>query len=350
MVNIPSDQVTSRPEGAVADTATIASVATRAGVSRQTVSNALNAPHRVRPETLARVMQVVDELGYRPNRSARSLRTQASRLIGLQTEAPDGRASSILDRFLHALTDAAREHDHNVLLFTNAHPDDPEVGYETLHRSAAVDGFVLTGTHVHDPRVEFLTGHGLPFVTFGRSWGESGSPRWVDVDGAAGTEQAVEHLASRGHRRIAFLGWSPASEVGQDRLNGWRRGVARLGLEEGEIERSPEDVVQGALAAGRLLKGSEPPTAIVCASDTLAAGALRALADSGTAAGEVGVVGFDDSPIARLVTPGLTSVAQPIEDVARAVFAVLLRAIEGDPLSEQDRVLLAPSLVVRDST
>ncbi len=330
--------------------ATIESVAALAGVSRQTVSNALNAPQRVRPDTLAKVLRVIDEVGYRPNRSARSLRTQASRLIGLQTEAPTGRGSSVLDRFLHALSDAARERDHHVLLFTNAAPDDPALGYETLHRSAAVDGFVLTGTHVHDSRVEFLATHALPFVTFGRSWGDAGSPRWVDVDGAAGTALAVEHLAARGHRRIAFLGWPETSEVGEDRMLGWRRQIAHHQLVEGGLERSSEDPLDAASAMARLLDQDEPPTAVVCASDSVAAGVYRALSERGLRVGDIGVVGFDDSPAASLLTPALTSVSQPIEAVARAVFDILIRAIDGDPISEQDRVLLQPTLTIRDST
>ena len=203
---------------------TIEVVAKRAGVSRQTVSNAANAPHRLRPETLQKVLGTIDELGYRPSQAARSLRTSATQVIGCRL-LPGNYAGTggVLDRLLHALCDAARAKGYGVLTFS-ADNDDDEIGVlDDLLRRKAVDGFVLANTHHGDVRPGWLIDQGARFVAFGRPWGVARSAHsWVDVDGASGTSQAVRHLAELGHSRIGFLGLPQGSGVGDDRFQGWQ--------------------------------------------------------------------------------------------------------------------------------
>lgn len=335
---------------------TLESVARHARVSRQTISNALNAPHRLAPETLARALAAINELGYRPNQAARSLRTSSSHLIGCRIEpARDGINGVVLDRFLHALCEAADHHGYNVLLFA-ASDDDGEIdGYDDLLRRRAVDAFVLTATHQGDRRTSWLADRGLPFVTFGRPWGEE-RPRhpWVDVDGATGTAAAVDHLARQGHQRVAFLGWPTGSGVGDDRHAGWLRAVRSNGLPvRGLAVRGEDAVAVGHELATRLLGAGHPPTGLVCASDSLALGALRAVTDRGLTPGvDVGVVGFDDTPVAMAVPPGLTSVRQPVEEVAAALVRRLAHILADGTAPPPGSVgeLIAPSLVVRPSS
>lgn len=323
--------------------ATIQDVAQLAEVSRQTVSNVLNAPERVRPVTRDRVLAAIAELGYEPNRAARSLRTQAAHQFGYHLDPTrDDALNPVMDQFLYALADAARDHQHHVLLLTAAERD-PLLAYGQLVRTGAVDGFVLSGIEEEDPRVEWLTRHRMPFVTFGRTRA-AGHP-WVDVDSAAGTELATRHLAGRGHRRIGYLGWPPGSRVGAERQSGWRQAIRRLGLDPVEPGYAENDVAAAALATRRLLDTDQPPTALVTASDTLAFGALAAARERGA---ELAVVGFDDSPAARLVTPALTSVRQPLAEVGRAVVRELLTRVV-DPTGAPASVLLTPILAVRDS-
>ena len=329
---------------------TVESVARHAQVSRQTVSNALNAPQRVRPDTLSRVLAAIDELGYRPNSAARSLRTQSTRLLAcrLLPAATGG----VLDRFLHALCDAARDRGYDVLSFAAA-SDDVELDVlEDLLRRTAVDAYVIANTHHVDPRPGWLAGRGAPFAAFGRPWGEP-APRhsWVDVDGAAGVEAAVDHLAAQGHRRIAFLGWPEGSGVGDDRFAGWQRAVAAHRLPgRGLVRRAEDGMAAAAALTAALLDTARPPTAVVCVSDVMALGALRALDDRGVRPGpEVAITGFDDSPLATMVRPGLTSVRQPLEAVAEKVIEVLLEHLHGDR-TEPAQMLLQPALVVRDSS
>lgn len=330
--------------------ATIQMVADHAGVSRQTVSNALNAPERLSPDTLERVLASIDELGYLPNRSAQSLRTDHSRLYGMRIEpAPDGTVGPLLDRFLRALVSEAGAQNQHVLLFGPTDLDDDRSGYDELLRSRAVDAFVLANTHREDARLAFLQERKVPFVAFGRPWDDGASHGWVDVDGAAGTRLATHHLVEQGYERIGFLGWPADSETGNDRLAGWRDALSEHGREAGDgaLARSRDNTESASRAVGPLLDAGHD--AIVCASDSLATGVYRAVAERGLQVGrDVGVVGFDDSPTAALLQPSLTSVSQPVEQVAHHIVRLLGDLMAGQPA--QDGVLLDPSLVGRQSS
>jgi DNA-binding LacI/PurR family transcriptional regulator len=171
---------------------TLADVAERAGVSRQTVSNAVNNPDLLRTDTLARVQEAIDELGYSPNRAARNLRTRTSHLIGLRfTPAQEGTANATMDRFVHSLVETSSAAGYHVLLFPGD-PEDPLAGYDDLLRSTAVDAFVATDTYLGNPQAAWLETRRAPFVAFGRPWDNPVARHpWVDVDGAAGAELAT---------------------------------------------------------------------------------------------------------------------------------------------------------------
>ncbi len=328
---------------------TLAQVAQRAGVSRQTVSNALNTPERLAAPTLERVRRAVRELDYRPHQAARSLRTRSSRLIGYGIQpAPGGVSTMVLDRFLHALSQAADDAGYRVLLFA-APPGAPDETdrYTELVRDHSVDGFVLSNTCRGDRRPSFLDRQGIPFVAFGR-WSARGIGDWVDVDGAHGTAAAVDHLVALGHRRIAFLGWPRGSGVGDDRAEGWRGAMRRHDLAvRGLRACALDDVDAAAAAVAPLLAGGV--TAVVAASDTLALGCYRALRSAGRLPGhDVAVVGFDDSPAAALLAPPLASLHQPLEEAGRTCTDLLLRRLR-EPRAEPARHLLPPLLVARES-
>lgn len=339
--------------GAESWTPTIEAVAEHAGVSRQTVSNAVNAPHRLRPVTLTRVLASIELLGYLPNQAARSLRTQSSRLIAFRVSPMAvTNTGGVLDRFLHAVCDSARDRGYSVLAFAAANDDEELAAYENLRRRNAVDAIALTATRNGDPRVNWLLGHGAQFAAFGRPWDDTPARHsWVDVDGAAGVQQAVTHLVSQGHRRIGFLGWPEGSGAGDDRFSGWLAGTTRHRLpKRGLVQRVEEGMADGERGAGALLDAASPPTAIVCASDTVAVGALRAVTERGYKPGrDVGVVGFDDSPIAMTAQPGLTSVRQPLETVAAHLVDAIVEHLDGTR-AQPTRILLPPSLTVRGSS
>lgn len=328
------------------DLPTLASVAAAAGVSRQTVSNALNNPGLLRQDTLARVLAVIDEVGYAPNRAARQLRTRASHLIGLRFDPEQETVSSgVMDRFLHSLVETSAMTGHHVLLFSGD-PDDPLDGYEECLRTAGVDAFVVTDTYLGTPQAALLQSRGVPFVSFGRPWEATVSDHpWVDVDGAAGVEAATRHLVAQGHHKVAWLGWERDSRIGQDRRSGWSAAAPA---------RSParriSDNVDAARMAAHELLADEDVTGFVCVSDTLALGVLHACAERGLRPGrDIGVTGFDDSAAALAVWPGLTSVRQPLEQVAVALVGMLQAVLRGSPQVSQGQ-MLTPQLEVRGSS
>ena len=322
--------------------ATLDSVAAVAGVSRQTVSNVLNNPDVVRAGTIAKVRAAIDDLGYRPSAAARQLKTRRSRTFGMRLEpVRDGVNGLVLDQFLHHLVDAAQEIGYRVQLFTARDDEEELATFSDLLATSDLDGFLLTGTHHGDPRTAWLSVRDVPFVTFGRPWGVVARHSWVDVDGAAGTRAAVRHLVDQGHQRIGWIGWPRGSGTGEDRRAGWLQGMADAGLPvRPEWEAADADGVdQGRAAAAALAAVPDPPTAFVCASDSLAIGA----ASSGRA-----VVGFDDTPVAAAL--GLTTVSQPLPAAAEACLRLLVDRVEGRAASAPDHQLLEPHLTVRAST
>lgn len=324
---------------------TIATVARHANVSRQTVSNVLNTPELVRAETRVRVQAAIEQLGYRANLAARQMRTGRSRLIAVRIDpVRNGIEGTVLDRFLHGLTEAAAPAGYRIMLYT-ASDDESEIAtFDQLLASYALDAFVLSHTHHGDARTAWLRRREVPFTTFGRPWGATDSHSWVDVDGAAGTAAATRHLIEAGHRRIGFLGWPAGSGVGDDRRQGWATTMAEAGLAVGGLDGHTVDgMAEGERAARDLLAGRRPATAFVCSSDPLALGARRAA--------DVPVIGFDDTAMAQAT--GLTSVAQPLAEAAaecvRTLAELLDDALHGGAQRPPRQVLLTPHLVIRDS-
>ncbi|PZG24237.1 LacI family transcriptional regulator [Micromonospora craterilacus] len=327
----------------MAEKVTIATVARHARVSRQTVSNVINAPHIVRPETRQRVQEAIVTLGYRANQAARQMRTGRSRLIAVRIEPTrDGINGSVLDRFLHGLTETAESAGYRVMLYT-ATDDDREISaYGDLLSAYDLDGFVITGTDHGDPRTAWLAEREIPFVTFGRPWDHPQAHSWVDVDGAAGTREATAHLLAAGHLRIGFIGWPAGSGVGDDRRAGWHRALLGAGVDPDGLDAETEDgIAEGARTAREMLGRPAPPTALVCASDSLALGALQALRAAGTT---MPVIGFDDTPVAAAV--GLSSISQPLGDAAARCVDLLTDLLDG-PHRDPRQVLLRPALVLR---
>jgi DNA-binding LacI/PurR family transcriptional regulator len=160
---------------------------------------------------------------------------------------------------------------------------------------------------------------------------------------------AVRHLYESGRRRIAFLGWPKSSGLGEDRVGGWRDACKDLGLPTtGLTVRCREDSIEeGARATARLLDAGRTVDGIVALSDILALGALRELTRRGLTPGhDVGVTGFDDSPLAEVVSPGLTSLRQPMDQIAEELITILTGSSNGSPVER----LLRPELVIRGSS
>lgn len=344
---------------------TVHDVAQRAGVSRQTVSNVLNSPHIVRDATRVRVETAIFELGYRPHASARRLRTRQSSTIGVRLNPVlNGISGSILDLYLHALGAHAEERGMRIMLFTARDIDDEIAHYRELRDGADIDAFVVTATFYDDPRIAWLARERVPFVAFGRPWGavdlDDPERLWVDVDGRAGTRLATEHLVRRGHRRIGYLGWPSGSGTGDDRRAGWREAMtAAFGSDDAELAASSFECEEGVRDARLLIErlvgaaASAGLDALVCASDSLALGAMMAVREAGLP--HFPIFGFDNTPTAQAV--GLSSVDQRLDEVAAGTLELLMGATgrrvlpHGSGSHDDPRHrLITPQLVVRRSS
>lgn len=330
---------------------TLESVARAAAVSRQTVSNVLNAPHLVSEETKRRVEAVIARTGYRPVKAAQTLRTRRSYLIAIGLQTPAEHRGEVELAFLHALTGRAQLRGYRTLLYTVKDDDAEIAAYESLLSEYDLDGFVLTGTHTGDKRTAWLSHNDIPFVTFGRPWGSAARHSWVDVDGAGGVRAATHYVISRGYRRVGFLGWPTGSGVGDDRRAGWRTACRDASLPtRGLALRMDNTFAGGRSACAQLLQSADPPTAFVCVSDVIALGARAELTARGLQPGsQAAVIGFDDSAAAALA--GLSSIAQPLAEVAGACLDCLQKLQErpSEHKHVPDTVLLEPRLILRSS-
>jgi DNA-binding LacI/PurR family transcriptional regulator len=316
-------------------------VARRAGVSAAAVSFAVNDRPGVSPETRERILAAARELGWRPSASARALteaRTRAIALV-LERDAEQLEVDAFFVRFLSGIERALAAADYALLLQlvptggAGALP-----AYERLAAAGRVDGFLLTDVEVDDPRFAPLSAAGVPVVLAGEPAGDCPFP-WVETRHAEGMAPAVEHLAQLGHERIGFLGGRAELEHVGVREASWRAAMAAAGLAAGPVAHAD--------GVAALLR--RQPTAVVCASDVLALSVLLAARAAGLEVpGELSVIGFDDSPLAALASPALTSVRVDYAEFGEAAATALLAQIGGEPVP--DYVPSAPDLVVRAST
>jgi DNA-binding LacI/PurR family transcriptional regulator len=320
--------------------ATLASLGEQLGLSRQTISNVLNNPSVVSEETRTRVLAAIEASGYRPSAAARALRTKRSMMLALRLyPAGDGIEGALMDRFTHAVTEAAQAHGYRIALFC---ADDMRGEANTLvelHEEAQIDAAIISDTYPLDPRPSALSDAGLPFSAFGRQWERPDAAHsWVDVDGRAGVRAAVEHLVRAGHHRIGYLG-PRVGGASEDRRLGCREAIAAcLPTVPAEEELTSTDSPKAGAAAASVLQ-ERGVTAVVCGSDAMAMGALSVF---GHRDGHAPIVGFDDTPVARAM--GLSSVAQPVEKAARLAVDLALAAVAGESAQQ---LLIQPELVVR---
>lgn len=324
---------------------TMKDVAERAGVSQPTVSLVLgdNPDARVAEETRDRVLQVARELGYRPNLLARGLVRRRSYALGVVV--PDLSNPFFAD-VVSGCERVAAEEGFAVLLCETRHTS-LERHLEEM-RSRMVDGVILDAVGVESVPDASLEGLNVVLV-------DEPDGRWPGVasDAERVGELAAEHLLSLGHRSLAFLG--PAHDVHgfRRRERGFVRALraADRALPSGRLRRVPPTVAGGREGMRALLALDHPPTAVFCANDLLAVGALKECLASGVdVPGDVSLVGSDDIELARVVTPELTTVAVPSREMGARAARLLVQRLEGEREGPGQPRPLDVRLVVRDST
>jgi DNA-binding LacI/PurR family transcriptional regulator len=317
----------------------IIDVARLAGVSRQTVSNVVNERGGFSNETRDKVLQVIAETGYKPNRAARQLRTNRSRHIGfpLHTGHVDPRNPFTL-LFLKAVADAIKPLGHSLIVF--ACGDDDRETFRSWARSGEIDGFVFDRVVPGDYRTRVLAELGVPFSVMGRT-GEGEAQSWVDTDSRSGMMSLVDYLVGRGRRRFAFVDNGGAEPWVADRVNAAAERVAEHGLElpPWAVLREGDYAVLGD-QLDKLLMRDDRPDAIIAGSDVLALLAASRIREAGLRVGvDVGVTGFDGGMQGWLVDETLTTVRIPASRVAELLVSRLMAMLDGAPPPELGLVL-----------
>jgi LacI family transcriptional regulator, repressor for deo operon, udp, cdd, tsx, nupC, and nupG len=325
---------------------TIADVARRAGVSAAAVSFAVNDRPGVGSETRARILAAAEELGWSPSASARALSESRVRAVGLvlAREPAHLEVDAFFVRFLSGLERALVPRDYALVLQLLPGGEPDPGASDRLAAQGRVDGLVLTDVTLDDPRFARLEAFGLPVVVAGRPASACPFP-WVETEHAEGMTAAVRHLAERGHPRIGFLGGPAGYEHVQVRRRCWKAALQEAGLTPGPALHAEGTDAAGAV--GRLLDAH--PTAVACTSDWLAMALAGAAQERGLRIPEdLAITGFDDSPLAALATPALTSVRVDYAEFGAAVGEALLAAVERR--RPPDYRPSAPVLVPRAST
>jgi LacI family transcriptional regulator len=335
---------------------TIRELARRSGVSVGTVSRALNGYADVRPETRERIMRLASELDYTPAAAARSLVTQRSHVIGVFLETGEGHPD-LQHPFFHEVLGGLKQRvgaeGFDLLLFASERPGNGYGPHSYLKRARHhnVDGCALIGLEPEDPEVRRLVRGEIPCVAIDMAI-EGPRTEVVMSDNEAGARAAVEHLHGLGHRRIATVTGMIDSRPGIDRLRGYRAAVQALGLayRDDYVAYGDFYAESGREATARMLASAEPPTAIFAASDLMAIGAIRAVAEVGLQVPhDVSIVGFDDIQLAPHVNPPLTTLRQDMLGLGAAAGDALVARVAGDPDRPPLRTLPV-ELVVRGST
>lgn len=328
--------------------ATIYDVAALAGVSIKSVSRVLNREPNVSAALQAKVQHAVDSLDYRPSLSARTLAGSSSYLIAAFVDADltlehwrSGRGSDYLSRLqFGALVECRKAGYHLLVELVDYGAPSLEARLSALLRSLRPDGVLLTPPNADDPTVlDILERNNTPFVRLGADR-DLGRGMRVFMDDRQAAADMTAHLIGLGHRRIGFVAGPAAYPASQARRLGYEQALSAHGL-----AAEPELVVEGDFtfasgrrAGGALLSDARRPSAIFASNDDMALGVLNAAASLGVSApGEVSVCGFDDTPSAMFSTPPLTTVRQPVAEMAAAATRMLLEAAR-DPARTVEKI------------
>lgn len=342
---------------------TLQTIADTLGVSRMTVSNAFSRPDQLSSDLRAQVLAVAERLGYvGPNPAARALARGTVGNVGLLLSESLNYALTdhVAVAFLAAIADELGPTGRALTLLPSV--DDADF---VPARDIALDGAVIYSCIPDSPDVRWLERRKLPLV-FVDNIGPRGYPS-VTIDDAGGARAAAQHLVDLGHREIAIVSNGVEGKFGvvrdipdrdtsfpeRERLRGWRAALKPAGIKPFLLRTEHGDPVSAGLAAGKELFDQTPrPTGVLCFSDAVASGVLRAARDAGLSVpADVSIVGFDDSPIARQLDPDLTTVRQDVTAKGRAAAAALIQQIAPAPNARPNkRVSLPTELVVRGST
>jgi len=330
----------------------IQDVARLAGVAVGTVSNVLNAPEKVRPETLDKVSKAITQLGFIRNDAARQLKAGKSQTIGMIVLDS---SNPFFAKLAQGAEDYAMEHGYSLILGNSGNDDSRESKYINLFEEQRMAGVLVTpagGTNTG--LASHLANKGFKAVVVDRM-ADADICCSVGVDDIAGGRTAVGHLLDLGRRRVAFVGGPLGIKQVQDRLAGAREAVARVqGAELRLMESNAMTVLAGREVGERILAlpASDRPDAVFASNDLLAVGLLQALVFNSQVRvpEEIAIVGYDDIDFAQAAIVPLSSIRQPAAAIGASAVQLLVDEVENPSNHTHRQVVFQPELVVRESS
>lgn len=325
----------------------IKDVAKKAGVSISTVSRVINQSKPVKAKTKERVLEAIEELGYRPNAIARSLKVKHTQSIGIMV--PDI-ANQFYPEVVRGIEDVANMYDYTIFLCNTDLDQEKEIQYFAELEEKQVDGLIFMGNLISEHLAKQISDSEIPVVLIGTQ--HAGLPS-VTIDNVRAAKDAVGLLIVQGHQRIGVItGKMKDPIMGKARLEGYREA-----LQEAELPWKSELVVEGGYrfksgyeGARQLIMLEEVPTAIFVASDEMAIGAMRAILEKGLRIPEdVAVIGFDNVDMSGKVYPSLTTVGQPMYEMGAIGMRLLTKYLQGENVAASN-VILEYELIQREST
>jgi len=322
---------------------TIRDVARQLNLSITTVSRALDGYQDVSAATRERVIQAAHQLGYIPNRAARQLRRRRTDTIGYIMPTISGHPSGgLVAEFISGMIEAASIKKYDLLI--SSAPEGGEAEQLLYHRWACerrVDGFILDRVRQVDWRVSYLAQEHIPFTSLERSADGQDYPS-VHIDYLTCVSGLVGHLVGQGFKRIAFMGSADDLVIHSDKFEGYRLGLIanHMTLDPTLVIQSDPTSTGGYQAARKLQALPKPPTALICVYDEPAIGVLRAAYDAHMKIGQdLAVVVFDAAQGSQRSQPAITSVDQPVEEIAQQLVRMLLTEINGTSLPMRQLVI-----------
>lgn len=331
--------------------ATIRDIAKMVGVSPSTVSRVLTGNATISDETKEKIYAAMQALNYHPNSLARSLANGTAGAIAMIVNADDQRtfANLFFHRSLLAAERVMQRHGYDLIISNDAIGAGKGSPVEKLILERKVDGLLLPPSTVTPKLTGLMAKSGFPYVVMGEPEQNTGDADWVDVNNRDGAEQAVFHLYAQGYRRLAFLGGSQGQKFVLNRIKGYRAGLQQHQTSFEailETDGTPEAAYEAAL---QLFSGDEPPDGLLCNDNLCAYGALKALKACGLACPrDMGIVTFDDQPLAPFTDPPLTAVDIDTAALGEQAARLLLSRIRHP--SAHQHILLSVSMLEREST
>ena len=327
---------------------TMQDVALAAGVSQSTVSHVINGTRKIAPETLIKVTRAIEETGYVHDEVARSMRSRRTHTVGVATSAI---SNIYFSEVVGAIEHTATTMDQTLMLI-DTH-DDPPREFEAVRTfvSRRVDGVVLAPSSDPGRTLDLLHRRRVPTALLDRfvDVADGMSCDTVGVHNMEPTSQLVDMLAGAGHEDICFVVGLRGLSTSEERLAGFRVGLERNGLVERVVVEGMSSLDEAHAAVVRLLSTPTRPTALVSGNNAMTVGILRAIAECGLRVPEdISLACFDDLPLADVLSPRLTVVAQPLRELGHHAMRMLQERIDNPDLAPR-RIRLEPELKVRDS-